>query len=153
MKSACLLAMLCLAGPILAGDRIEIVRNGVPASEPPGARFEQDLVRLLASCDVESTGYAVKSGTWAELRRSPWRVHLDFVTPRQIQTRAGLVWARELLVLMRPDAFPGHVYLKLGEDVRSFTKYQPAALLEVGREPVLGLAGTRPYLELARVPR
>ena len=153
MKIWLFLPLLWLALPAAAHDRIEIVRNGVRVTEPAGAGLERDLVRLLASCSVESTDYAVKPGTWAELRQSGWRVHLDLVTPMAIPTKAGTVWATEILVVLRPDMYPGHIYLRMGDKVQSFTKYSPEALLAVGRDPAVQLAGTRPYLELARQPR
>jgi len=148
-----LLSLPLLAG---AGAPIEIVRNGKAATERHGPALEANLVRLLASCSVESTEYAVKPSTWAELRRSPWRVHLNLVTPNRTRTRlrtgAGDIWASDILVVMRPDSYPGHVYVRVGDTVRSFTKYEPGALLAVGRDPALQLARTRPYLELSRLP-
>lgn len=142
--------LMCLAAPSIAHDRIEIIRAGVPATLEPRGQLERDLVRLLASCSVDSTGWAVKPATWAELRRSPWRVHLNLVTPLKVQTQAGVAWATDILVLLRPDSYPGHVYVKLGQDVRAFTKYHPGMLLAVSRDPALGLIGARPYAQLER---
>jgi hypothetical protein len=126
------------------------VRDGVLLNGSPGPAFESDVVSLLKSCDVESTKYAVKPGTLKELLGSRWLVRVNLVTPRAIRTRAGDVWANEILIVLRPDALPGHVYTTLGGELRSFTKYRLDAVLAVGSEPMLQLAGARPYMELAR---
>jgi hypothetical protein len=75
---------------------------------------------------------------------------VNLVTPRSIRTRAGPVWATEILIVLRPEALPGHVYTAVAGELRSFTKYRPDALLAVGSEPLLQLAGARPYRQLAR---
>lgn len=144
--------LLSLAGAvaIAAPDRFLIVRDGVRLSASPGPAFEGDMMTLLTSCDVESTEYAVKPGTLSELRSSRWLVRVDLVTPRAIKTRAGSIWVSEILVVLRPDALPGHVYTAVAGELRAFTKYRPSALLAVSTEPLLQLAGARPYKELAR---
>jgi hypothetical protein len=143
-----LVGVVALAAP----DRFQIVRDGVRLSASPGPAFESDVMALLTSCDVESTKYAVKPGTLNELLRSRWLVRVNLVTPHSIRTRAdpSPVWASEILVVMRPDAVPGHVYTAVAGELRSFTKYRPNALLAVSSEPLLQLAGARPYKELAR---
>jgi hypothetical protein len=150
------LCLLLLSMPLLAGAGgapIEILRNGKVVAQPHGPALQANLVRLLASCDVESTGYAVKPSTWAELKRSPWRVHLNLVTPTPELSRAGPLWASDILVLLRPDTYPGHVYVKLGDTVRSFTKYQPDVLVALSKDPALQLAGSRVYDDLERSVR
>ena len=141
-----LVSVLVLAAP----DRFQIVRNGVRASDSPGPGFERDVLTLLQSCDIESTKYAVKFSTLGELHASPWLVRVNLVTPQKINTRAGPLWATEILIVLRPDALPGHIYTAGAGEVRSFTRYSPDALLAVGSEPLLKLAGARPYKELAR---
>jgi hypothetical protein len=133
-----------------APDRFHIVRDGVRLNSSPGPAFESDVVSLLASCDVESTKYAVKPGTRTELLGSRWLVRVNLVTPRLIRTHAGQIWASEILIVLRPEALPGHVYTTVAGELRSFTKYSSDALLAVGSEPMLRLAGARPYKELAR---
>ena len=141
-----LLGALALAAP----DRFEIVRNGNRMTGSPRLAFESDVLRLLESCEVESTKYAVNAGTLNELRASHWLVRVNLVTPRKISTHAGAIWATEILVVLRPDALPGHIYTAGAGELRSFTKYESDALLAVGSEPMLQLAGARPYVELAR---
>jgi hypothetical protein len=141
-----LTAVVALAAP----DRFQIVREGVRLDGSPGPAFEGDVLSLLKSCDVESTRYAVKPGTLKELLGSRWLVRVNLVTPRSIETRAGEVWASEILIILRPDALPGHVYTRLAGDLRSFTKYRLDAVLAVGSEPMLQLAGARPYQPPAR---
>jgi hypothetical protein len=144
--------VLGLAGVVAfaAPDRFLIVRDGVRLNDSPGPAFEGDVIGLLESCDVESTKYAVKPGTLSELLGSRWLVRVNLVTPRSIRTRAGPVWATEILIVLRPEALPGHVYTAVAGELRSFTKYRPDALLAVGSEPLLQLAGARPYRQLAR---
>lgn len=144
--------LLSLAGAVAlaAPDRFHIVRDGVRLNASPGPAFESDVVSLLQSCSVESTEYAVKPGTLSELRASKWLVRVNLVTPHSIKTSAGVIWASEILVVLRPEALPGHVYTAVAGELRSFTKYRPDALLAVGSEPLLQLAGARPYKELAR---
>jgi len=144
--------LLSLAGAVAlaAPDRFQIVRDGVRLSVSPGPAFESDVLRLLESCDVESTEYAVKPDTLSELMGSRWLVRVNLVTPRSIKTRSGAIWASEILIVLRPDAVPGHIYTALAGDVRSFTKYRNDALLAVSTEPLLQLAGARPYKQLAR---
>lgn len=144
--------LLSLAGVVAlaAPDRFQIVRDGVRLNASPGPAFESDVVGLLQSCSVESTKYAVNSGTLKELLASKWLVRVNLVTPRSIKTSAGVIWASEILVVLRPEALPGHVYTALAGELRSFTKYRPDALLAVGSEPMLKLTGARPYKELAR---
>jgi hypothetical protein len=133
-----------------AADRYQIVRDGVRVEGSPTQAFEGDVLRLLASCDVESTEYVVKSGTRAELLGSRWLVRVNLVTPRKLKTDAGEIWADEILIVLRPDALPGHIYTAVAGKLQSFTKYNPDRLLAVGSEPMLQLAGSRPYRELAR---
>lgn len=144
--------LLSLAGAVAlaAPDRFHIVRDGVRLNASPAPGFESDVVTLLASCDVESTKYAVKPGTLNELLRSRWLVRVNLVTPHSIKTRIGPIWASEIIVVLRPDALPGHVYTAVAGELRSFTRYRPNALLAVSSEPLLQLAGARPYKELAR---
>jgi hypothetical protein len=145
-----LLLTLAAAVAFAAPDRIEIKRDGVRMNGSPGPAFESDVVSLLESCDVESTKYAVKSSTLSELLASRWLVRVNLVTPRKIRTQIGAIWTTEILVVLRPDALPGHIYITGAGEFRSFTKYDPGALLAVGSEPMLQLAGARPYVELAR---
>jgi hypothetical protein len=145
-----LLLSLVGAVALAAPDRFLIVRDGVRLGASPGPAFESDVVSLLSSCDVESTQYAVKPGTLSELLRSRWLVRVNLVTPHSIKTRIGPIWASEILVVLRPDALPGHVYTAVAGELRSFTRYRPSALLAVSNEPLLKLAGARPYKELAR---
>jgi len=144
--------LLSLAGmaAFAAPDRFHIVRDGIRQNGSPGPAFESDVLSLLASCDVESTKYTVRSGTLNELLGSRWLVRVNLVTPRQIKTHAGEIWASEILIMLRPEALPGHVYTMVAGELRSFTKYSPDALLAVSSEPMLRLAGARPYKELAR---
>ncbi len=151
MKVFLTLLLACLATlEARADEHPQIVRDGVPVTARPGAAFANNVVRLLASCDVDSTSYVVTSDTWAQALRSPTRVLLRLGPAGQtIQIDAGIALKVDEILLPLPEAtYPAHVFVKAANVVRAFTKYSPESLLAIGLEPALGVATRRPYPEL-----
>ena len=144
--------------------RIQMVRHGTNVTERPSASLTTNVIRLLQSCSVYSTAYAVKSGTWQDLLGSDSFIHLSFAAPRKLDVmlNTSLDAARqpqkesidEILVPLpegKSSYGPLHIFAKSGTKVLSFTKYDPTALIVVAFEPALHLSSVYLYSKLARI--
>ena len=101
MKRLVLLAGLLIAMTVVGNAednsvRIQMVRHGKNVTERPSASLTTNVIRLLQSCSVSSTAYAVKAETWLELLRSSSFIHLTFAAPRKLEVMltAGLGTSR-----------------------------------------------------------
>jgi hypothetical protein len=169
MKRLVMLAGLLIATTLggNAEDNIvgmQMVRHGTNVTERPSASLTTNVIRLLQSCSVSSTAYAVKSDTWGDLLRSDSFIHLSFAAPRKLEVmlNTSLDAARqpqkesidEILVPLpegKSSYGPLHIFAKSGTKVLSFTKYDPTALIVVAFEPALHLSSVYPYSKLARI--
>jgi hypothetical protein len=141
--------------------RIQMVRHGTNVTERPSASLTTNAIRLLQSCSVYSTAYAVKSGTWQDLLGSDSFIHLSFAAPRKLEVMLtpGSDASRqpqekridEIVVPLPESKLPGHIFAKSGTNVLSFTKYDGTALTVVAFDPALHLSSVEPYSKLARI--
>jgi hypothetical protein len=140
---------------------IQMVRHGTNVTERPSSSLTTNVIKLLQSCSVSSTAYAVKAETWLDLLRSGSTIHLTFAAPRKLEVMltASQDASRqrqetsidEILVPLPEGHMPGHIFAKSGSKVLSFTKYDPTALTVVASEPALRLSSVEPYSKLARI--
>jgi hypothetical protein len=152
-----LVATTAFGGPETNKVVVPIVRHGTNLTERPSAAIATNVIKLLQSCSVCSTAYAVKAETWRDFEHSDSFVHVRFSAPRKLSVEVsdnqGLAERaiEEILVPLPEGKWPAHIFAKSGTNVLSFTKYDPIALKRVALEPCLHLSSVEPYASLARI--
>jgi hypothetical protein len=135
-----------------AAGRVEAVRDGVALPAAEVQVLEPLIVRLLESCHVDSTTFASQPLAWTEIPKSGWYIRVRWPQALEIQTHgAGTVRVDEILIALPKGAPPGHLQVKSGDQLRSFTKYAPEVMLAIAQEPVLGLSDLHPYANWAGI--
>jgi hypothetical protein len=157
MKTFVALLLCSIVLTAKADDQIQMARHGTNVTERPSAAFATNVIKLLQSCSVYSTAYAVKAETWRDFEHSDSFVHVMFSAPRKLSVETsdnqGLAERaiEEILVPLPEGKWPTHIFAKSGTNVLSFTKYDPVALKRVALEPCLHLSSVEPYASLARI--
>lgn len=161
-----MLAGLVVATAVVCGAedrsvRIQMVRHGTNVTERPSASLTTNVIKLLQSCSVSSTAYAVKPETWRDLLRSDSFIHVSFAAARKIEVMLtpGTDESRqpqetsidEILVPLPEGRSPSHIFAKQGSNLLAFTKYDGTALIAVAFEPALHLSSVEHYSKLARI--
>ena len=152
-----LVATTAFGGPETNKVVVPIVRHGTNLTERPSAAIATNVIKLLQSCSVCSTAYAVKAETWRDFEHSDSFVHVRFSAPRKLSVEVsdnqGLAERaiEEILVPLPEGKWPTHIFAKSGTNVLSFTKYDPVALKRVALEPCLHLSSVEPYASLAHI--
>lgn len=143
-------------------ENFRIVRRGQEVKATPSSAFTGNVIKLLESCSVHSTSYAVKTNTWDDLLRSDSFVYIKFDKAQllnvMMQTGDGSRFRQkspidEILVPLPEGNLPGHIYARAGTNVFAFTKYDPVALKKVAFERILQLSSVKPYSDLAGIDR
>jgi len=153
----CFAILLASFGIATAADvRVQIVRGGTNVMAPPEAVFTTNILRLLQTCTIDSTAYAVKPDTWKQKLNSDCLIHLIWTAPTRIRLMdsSNQRWedreVDEILVPLPIGKWPAHLFAKSGSNVLSFTRWPPNALARVVSEPVLELSSVAPYAALIK---
>jgi hypothetical protein len=153
----CFAILLASFGIATAADvRVQIVRHGTNVMAPPEAVFTTNILRLLQTCSIDSTAYAVKTNTWKQRLNSDCLIHLIWTAPTRIRLmdssnhRLEEREVDEILVPLPIGKWPDHFFAKSGSNVLSFTKWPPNALARVVSEPMLQLSSVSPYASLIK---
>jgi hypothetical protein len=149
---AAIAALACGSAAVCAADiELRAVRHGRDVVVTDSWRLAGKLVALVEACSVNSTAQAVSSDTWGQVAASDSFVHVVFAEPRsaRVASERGEPRVqrpiREILLPLPEGKWPAHVFVRSGNDVLSFTKYDPIALREVVLEKQLELLTVEPY--------
>jgi len=160
MKTFAAVLLYSVVFATVADDQIRLVRHGRDVTERPSAVFTTNVVKLLQSCSVYSTAYAVKAETWREMMHSNSFASVTFTSAKKltvmVATGAGPRFREEksidqILVPLPEGTWPEHIFAKSGTNILSFTKYDPVALKQVAFEPALHLSSVAPYTVLTNI--
>jgi len=149
---AAIAALACSSAAVCAADiELRAVRHGRDVVVTDSWRLAGKLVALVEACAVNSTAQAASSDAWALIAASDSFVHVVFSEPRRarVASERGAPRVqrpiREILLPLPEGRWPAHVFVRSGNEVLSFTKYDPAALREVALEKQLELETVEPY--------
>src|ERR1035441_6643126 len=84
-----LVATTAFGGPETNKVVVPIVRHGTNLTERPSAAIATNVIKLLQSCSVCSTAYAVKAETWRDFEHSDSFVHVRFSAPRKLSVEVS----------------------------------------------------------------
>ena len=158
---AVLCALFPAQGNAAEPAHVQIVRGGKEVRQSPKSNFVPNVIALIESCSVHSTAYAVTNSTWTNLLQSPSFVRVTFTPARKLNVMMTPgVGARErvvteidqVLIPLPENNWPAHMYGRIGDQIYSFTKYNPIALKHLVLEPALALSSTKPYSGLINLP-
>ena len=156
MRTCFAILLTSLAIATAAEVRVQIVRHGTNVMASPEAVFTTNILRLLQTCSIDSTAYAVKTNTWQQRLKSDYLIHLIWTTPTKIRLmdssnqRLEEREVNEILVPLPIGKWPDHFFARSGSNVLSFTKWPPNTLAKVVSEPVLELSSVSPYASLIK---
>jgi hypothetical protein len=136
-RLAVAIAPLCLCGASLglkSDVQVRAVRHGQEIEVSDQDKLATRLLVLLQSCSVESTAYAVSSGTWPKWMSSDSLIYVSFAKSRRVQLMNARTHTRqerrteEVLLPLPEGKLPDHIYVRSGKDRLAFTKCDVGAL-------------------------
>ena len=140
-------AIIILTGNLLAGGswacgyKVIVQKNQKPVklSRESTASCADTIHDVLISCSVDSTGSVAADQRWKDTLASDFFIHLigaqsfklDIATKETIKVR-------EILLPLADNKWSDFVFVKDGNDVRAYCKYDPRILKKIGSIPELG---------------
>lgn len=132
---------LLAGGSWACAYKVFVQKNGRPVrlSEKSTASCADTIHDLLVSCSVDSTGSVAGDQRWKDILASDFFIHLvggesfklDIATKETINVR-------EILLPLADNKTPDYVFVKDGNNVRAYCKYNPRILEKLGSIPELG---------------
>jgi len=144
---------VCGLSAASAGDaRLHIVRHNKPVSVEDATRFTTNVISFFQSASVDATTEGGGPIRWREVLASDSYIHLTFTTPRTFRLPVMTQGVQrqkdrpvnEILVSLPEGRYPA-IQLRSGTNYMAVTKWQPAALQRLVREPTLDLTSVKPY--------
>jgi hypothetical protein len=151
MKLAPLLLMAYAAASAAADVDVRIVRLGVD-SVKSDADVVQRAVSLVESCSVDSTKYDASLQAWKDALAAASLVHLRFPATRDIKVLGNHYTVDEILVPLPERLWPAHFYARRGNEIFSFTFYDPRAFRDLVWGSPFEFQNVPPYDSLANLP-
>ncbi len=113
----------------------------VKLSEKSTASCADTIHDLLVSCSVDSTDSVAGNQRWKDILASDFFIHLvggesfklDIATKETIKVR-------EILLPLADNKTPDYVFVRDGNSVRAYCKYDPRILEKLGSIPELGFS-------------
>ena len=142
------LALYAVTG-VTAEPEIRVVRLGSVVTATQIADLVSQATRLLSSCSVDSTSYAVTPSSWDVAFGARSSVHIRFATPQQLELDHKPIKVDEILIPLPEGTWPAHLFVRSGGVTYAFTKYRPEPLKGLVWDPPLALADEPPYSQLS----
>ena len=127
-----------------AGTRMEVTRDGMRVAVQDTAQVARLLTSLAEHSSVNSTSYAGQEAGWKAASAAPSRIHIWFADSRRMRLiDVDTVWrhvpVREVLLVVRSDAWPDHVLLHTDTGFQAVTKYSPCEAMRLSRKSDLAV--------------
>ena len=125
-----------LAAMSTAETRVEVVREGTPVAVAETAKLVTLVAELAEQSSVNSTPYVEGDARWKAALVAPTRIRVDFGGVRRLRLIdvdhvRRQVPVREILLVVRSDAWPDHILVRTEAGVQALTKYSPCGLLRL----------------------
>ena len=137
-----------------AGDDVRALRHGSEVGLAAPARLADLLAAELESCTVLSARWARAADLWDQALASDSFLHATYAPPRKMtlfaqDNQRRVEYDVQAIVLPLPEGrWPAHDLARIGGETYAFTKCDPVRLIDIVREPALGLAQVQPYKSL-----
>jgi hypothetical protein len=139
---------------------LRIVRHSKPVRVEEPARFTTNVISFFESASVDATAQGGGKTQWQEVLGSDSYIHLTFATPRTFRLPVMTQGVQrdedrpvsEILVSLPEGRYPA-IQLRSGTNYMAVTKWQPAALERLVREPALELSTVKPYDHFYRLEK
>jgi hypothetical protein len=152
VKAAALALLLYAVAGLAAESEVRVVRLGTQLAPGANSDVVAKVIRLVATCSVDSTSYAASPSAWDSALASRSLVHVRFQAPRRLDLRDTQLAVDEILIPLPDDHWPAHFFVRAGSAIHAFTKYRPEALKDLVWDPPLALQTESPYAGLAHIP-
>jgi hypothetical protein len=131
MRSLLCLAMLMVAGSAFAAeDTTKVVQRlgdrNLTFGGGLNTKFEGLVVALLGSCHAETTLHVGNQEQWDKALAGN-HVRVTFAKPRTFEVTGGgveVVTVLEILAPIGPAQRPDHVFVRNGEQIHAFSKFE-----------------------------
>jgi hypothetical protein len=134
---------LLAGGTWACGFRVIVQKDGKPVqlSTESTAICADSIHDLLISCSVDSTGNVATNQRWNDILASDSYIHLigmeDF---KMVIATKETITVREILLPLADNKWPDDVFVKEGNNIHAYCKYDPRPLQKIGSIPEMGFS-------------
>lgn len=150
-----LLAFVIASTPAVAGgDQVRAVLRGHEVTLSNPARVADKLAADLESCSVSLARWGRAVDMWDHSLAADSYLHATYSPPRKLtlytqgNQRRAVYEVEEILLPLPENKWPPHDLARIGSEVYAYAKCDPRRLVEIIREPELGLRNVHPYKSL-----
>ena len=154
-----LLLLVCGLSAARAGDMpLRVVRHNKPVPVEDAARLTTNVISFFQSASFGVTTKGGEEQKWREVLASDSYIHLTFTNPRTFRLPVMVQGVQrreerpvsEILVSLPEGRYPV-IQVRSGTNYMTVTKWQPAALTRLVKEPALELSTVKPYDQFYRL--
>jgi hypothetical protein len=130
---------------------VRVVRLG---AEIPISNLEvvARTIAFVESSTIDSTKYAASPAAWQRALTASSLVHLRFPAPRDVTVDGRTYKVDDVLVPIPDGLWPEHVFARRGDEILSFTFFDPRAFRDLVWGSPFEYQNTPPWDALANLP-
>jgi hypothetical protein len=151
---AALAFVIAAASSVAGGDDVRAMRRGQAVTLSNSARLADNLARELESCSVNAARWGRASDMWDHSLASESYVHATYSPPRKMtlytqgNRRRTVYEVQEILLPLPENKWPPYDLARIGGEVYAYVKCDPLRLMDIIREPEIGMEEIHPYKSL-----